>query len=136
MTSGFVTNSKTVLGEHLPSGGKRLFANVLLAVAFCIMAPAAAWKAWLTNLTIGDLGVLVLNVSRRLGVHCLARRDRLGGHIRTSSVGRGVTGSSRPLSVGVALGLSCGVAGGVARSGGARAPAPGAGISNITPQCD
>ena len=53
LTFLLMMNSKKVLGEHLPRGGKRLVWNVLMGLAFIIMAPAAAWKAWITNLTLG-----------------------------------------------------------------------------------
>ena len=54
LTFLLMMNSKKVLGEHLPTGGKRLIWNGLMGLAFIIMAPAAAWKAWTTNLTLGD----------------------------------------------------------------------------------
>jgi Mn2+/Fe2+ NRAMP family transporter len=54
LTFLLMMNSKKVLGEHMPTGGKRLVWNGLMGLAFLIMAPAAAWKAWTTNLTLGD----------------------------------------------------------------------------------
>ncbi|MDA7524485.1 divalent metal cation transporter [Verrucomicrobia bacterium] len=54
LTFLLMMNSKKVLGDHLPTGGKRLVWNGLMGLAFIIMAPAAAWKAWTTNLTIGE----------------------------------------------------------------------------------
>lgn len=54
LTFLLMMNSKKVLGEHLPTGTKRLVWNGLMGLAFVIMAPAAAWKALTTNLTIGE----------------------------------------------------------------------------------
>lgn len=47
-------NSKRMLGEHRPEGGKRLFWNILMGLSFVITGAAAVKAAWKKSLTIGD----------------------------------------------------------------------------------
>jgi hypothetical protein len=54
LTFLLMMNSRKVLGNHVPTGINRLIWNGLMGLAFLIMAPAAAWKAWTTSLKIGD----------------------------------------------------------------------------------
>ncbi len=57
LTFLLMMNSRKVLGEHLPTGLNRWIWNGLMGLAFLIMAPAAAWKAWTTHLKLGGTEV-------------------------------------------------------------------------------
>ena len=86
LTFLLMMNSKKVLGEHLPTGMKRLVWNGLMGLAFVIMAPAAAWKAWTTNLTIGTntyafgkMALIAFIVLVMIGFFFKEKDDKTGG---------------------------------------------------------
>ena len=46
ITFFFMMNNRSILGEHMPKGGKRVTWNVLMLIALVLASIGAGWSIW------------------------------------------------------------------------------------------
>jgi hypothetical protein len=72
----FLMNQKTLMGDNMPRGGRRVLWNVLMAVAASAAAFGSVWSLW-SRLRFAGIGILVAFVGLALLVHAARRGRRL-----------------------------------------------------------
>jgi hypothetical protein len=77
VTFFMMMNSKSLLGDKMPTGGRRVLWNILMGIAVLIMGSAAVWTAWGKTMTVGGTVIpfgrilLLAFVGLAVIVHCV-----------------------------------------------------------------
>jgi hypothetical protein len=78
LTFAVMMNSRELLGDDLPRGGRRVLWNLLMAAALVICGGASVWTAWnlkLANFPIGRWALVAFVTAILLGHLFMKRRD-------------------------------------------------------------